>query len=471
MEGKRIKNGRAGRWSILFGTITFLCGCAHPLADNSHAVEQAGSEIAVPEGWDGSEGEQPIGLWVDSFDSEELESVVREALTANLTLQAARARLEEAEAVARIEGAQRLPNLSANLTGRRQMTSSGTEPVTRERFNTFGANLAVSWELDLWGRLQANVNAADADFAAEEADFAAARLLIASRVIEAWFSAVESQLQLALAGEALRSFESNLSIVEERFRSGLNPALDLRLARANVASARSTFHQNERLADVASRQLEVLLGRYPSGRITVGENLPVLLEPVPAGLPSDLLNRRPDIVASRSRLLASSARLQASKLALLPSFSLTGSLGRSSNELEDLLEDSFDVWSLLGGLSAPLFQGGRLRANISRADARLMESVANYEQTLLTAFREVESALAAEGFLREQKRSLDAAAEESSRALELAEERYGRGLVDIITVLEAQRRAFSSRSAALFAQKALLSNRLSLHLALGGPLF
>jgi outer membrane protein TolC len=191
---------------------------------------------------------------------------------------------------------------------------------------------------------------------------------------------------------------------------------------------------------------------------------------VPAGLPSELLSRRPDIRAAAGRVMAADARLMESRRSLLPAINLTGNYGRASSELDDLLDNSFDVWSLVGGLTAPLFQGGRLRANVDRTRAALEERLAVYRETVLTAFREVESALAGEGYLRDQLAALRTSAEESNGARQLAEERYERGLVDIITVLESQRRAFTSNSAVITAENLLLQNRLSLYLSLGGGL-
>jgi multidrug efflux system outer membrane protein len=471
MQSEQKKRKRRGaEWGTIVAVgMVFVSGCAHFAGEEDGAVKEVEGQVGMPADWEGAVGSGEVEGWLNSFEGQQLEALVEEALGGNYSLQAARARLDQAEALARIEGAERLPGVSLSGSARRQETNSGGEPVVRQRSDSFAASLSVSWEVDLWGRVRSTALAAGADLAAAESDYAAVRLLLVSRVLEAWFVAVERRLQFNLAEEALRSFESNLTIVEERFRRGLNPALDLRLARANVASARSTYFQNQRLADAALRQLEVLLGRYPAGKLELEARLPTLRGPVQAGLPSTVLSRRPDLVAARARVMASDARLRASRLSLLPSLSLTGNVGRSSAELDDLLRDSFDVWSLVGGMSAPLFQGGRLRANVSRAEARFAETLAGYGEVLLTAFREVESALASEIYLREQLSALETAAEESTRALELAEERYGRGLVDIITVLEAQRRAFSSRSAVLGAEAALLTNRLALHLALGGP--
>jgi outer membrane protein, multidrug efflux system len=456
---------RAGGALLLAGMLA-AGGCVRvaPPAAGTLALE-------VPRDW---AAEAEPGLlepgWLGAFGDERLAALVEEALGGNFQLQAALARLDQARALARIEGAGRWPDLSVAGSGRRAMANNLMDPPTRARSDRFGVDAVMNWELDLWGRVRAQALAADADARAAQADLRAFRLSLASRVAQAWFSAIEARKQEALALESLVSFEANLTTVEERFARGLSPALDLRLTRANVASARSTHAQQKRLADLAVRQLEVLLGRYPAGRAPVGAELPLLEDPVPAGLPAQLLERRPDILAASERLLAAQARSIEGRRALLPAIRLTGSYGRASGELEDILKDSFDVWSLAANLAAPVFQGGRLRANVERADARREEVLANYQETVLTALREVESALAGEGFLREQLESVSVAAAESIGAQQLAEERYERGLVDIITVLESQRRAFTSRSSLITIQNQLLQNRLALYLALGGDI-
>lgn len=441
-----------------------VSGCVQVPPPGEDAVS-----VAVPAEWTAgaASGEWPSG-WLADFPDPALEALIREGLNNNLSLQAAVARFDQARALARIEGADRWPDVSLAGSARRQMSNSLNEPVFRTRSDRFGVDAVVSWELDLWGRVRAQARSATAGALAAEADYAAFRLSLAGRVGQAWYTAIEARLQEALARETVTSFESNLTTVEERFRQGLSPALDVRLTRANVASAQAQYAQQKRQADLAARQLEVLLGRYPSGRLETGAYLVELPEGVPAGLPANLIDRRPDIRASAQRLVAADASLIESRRALLPAIRLTGSYGRASSELENLLEDPFDVWSLVGNLTAPLFQGGRLRANVDRSEAARAEALANYRDTVLTAFREVESALAGETFLRDQLEAVRTSAKESIGAQELAEERYERGLVDIITVLESQRRAFTSRSAVLSVQNQLLQNRIQLYLSLGG---
>lgn len=444
--------------------LALLGGCVQP----PQAAEDI-LDVDVPAAWGTGSGEglEPQG-WVRAFGDPALEALINEAVSANFQLQAGLARLEQAMTLARIEGADRLPSVSVTGGAQRAMSNNLSDPPVRFRSDRFDVGAVASWELDLWGRVRAQALAGNADAAAAESDYRALRLSLATRVAQAWFSAIEARQQEALAMETLTSFEANLTTVEERFKRGLSPALDLRLTRANVAAARSTYNLRKRLADTAVRQLEVLLGRYPANKLEVVDELPELQGEVPAGVPSDLLLRRPDMLSAEQRVAAADYRFSESKKALLPSISLTARYGRASADLENILEDSFDVWSLAGNLAAPLFQGGRLRANVDRSEARLAESLANYQETALTAFREVESALVGEELIREQLLAVQTSAEESVGAQELAEERYERGLVDIITVLESQRRAFTARSNMLSVKNDLLQNRLALYLALGG---
>ena len=444
-----------------------LAGCA-----GTPEEVEAPSPVEPPAVWQSGEEDRAgeVGSWLADFGDAHLENLVALALGNNFNLQAALGRLEQANALARIEGADRLPNLSLGGSAARRSTRLDGDPGPRVRTDRFEVNALASWELDLWGRLKAQALAGEADALAAAGDFFAVRQSIAAQVAGAYFDTVERQEQAALAEETLRTFEESLRTVEERFQRGISPALDVQLARANVANARASLLQQQQLREVAQRRLETLVGRYPAGVARTPEQLPELPSPIPAGLPSELLERRPDLLAAQSRLVAADARLKQSRRALLPSLTLTASYGQASDELENLLEKNFDVWSLVGNLTAPLFQGGRLRAAVDRSEAALRTAVAEYGNVLLTAFREVETALVSEEILRERLRAVREAAEESAAAQELAEERYDRGLVDIITVLESQRRAFNARISAISVQNQLLQNRLSLYLSLGGEI-
>lgn len=395
---------------------------------------------------------------------------MKEALTHNYDLAAAAARVEMAAAQWRQAGASRLPRGSLTAGGsRRSAVSEFGGTTRREETDQLNLGLNLAWEVDLWGKLAHRVRAARADYQAERNLWQAARLSLAARTLQAWFNAVELELQSQLARETLEVFENTRQVVESSYKRGLpNRALDVRLARANVESARATWETRRRQRDAAVRALEVLLGRYPAEILALETNLPPLRREVPPGLPSELLSRRPDLRAAERELAAALERAGAARKELLPTLSLSGSAGGASNRLRDLLDSDRLFWNLAANLVQPVFEGGRLRAGVDLAQAATRQALARYAQTVLTAFREVETALAAEAYLRREEAALSRAAEESIGAEQLAWQQYQRGLVDIITVLESQRRAFAARSNLLNVRNARLQNRLDLYLALGG---
>jgi NodT family efflux transporter outer membrane factor (OMF) lipoprotein len=244
--------------------------------------------------------------------------------------------------------------------------------------------------------------------------------------------------------------------------------LDVHLGRSSQATAEAVLYQRQRQLDGVLRQLEILLGRYPAGATELATELPAVPPPVPAGLPANLVARRPDLVAAERRLAAADARLVVARKALYPRISLTASGGQSSSALGDLLDGDFSVWNLVGNISQPLFQGGRLRGGVDLAQAGTEQALAQYADSVLRAYAEVESALAAAQLLAQQEAAVATAARAAGAARRLAAERYSKGLADLITVLEAQRRAFEAESQLLAVRRQRLQARLDLHLALGG---
>jgi len=405
--------------------------------------------------------------WLEDFDAPRLQELVDTALTHNHDLRAAAARVAAARAQARIAGAPLLPEAELGLDAARskQRISGGT---SSRASNSFNLEAAVSWDPDVWGRLGNTARAAAVDADAARADYRGARLLLAADVARGWFAAIEAELQLQLAARTVESFRDSLAVIEERYRAGLNTALDVRLARENAASGENVLATRRRERDAVLRTLEVLLGRYPRAELTLAEALPGVRDAVPAGLPAELLGRRPDLVAAERRLQAAGERLEEAGKNRLPSVRLTASGGTASSQLHELLDWDNLVWSLLAGITQPLFQGGRLSAEQALARADRREAWAAYAQAVLTAFREVETALAAEVRYVEQEAALRRASEEAGAAADLALARYRQGLTDIVTLLEAQRRAFNAESTRLRTARERLANRVALHLALGG---
>ena len=236
------------------------------------------------------------------------------------------------------------------------------------------------------------------------ADLSAARLSLTGQVARAWFAAVESQRQLDLAQISLDSFGlSSGPGPASVFKAGLRPALDLRLALAEVARAEANVERWAEIRDRTTRQLETLMGRYPSADYLLAARLPDVPSTIPGHLPSALIHRRPDLVSAEMNLLAVDARLAQAKADLRPRFSLTGSAGTASDTLLDVVDNDLFIWSFVGSLVQPLFRGGRLRATVDRNQSAAEEALATYESRVLQGYREVESALSAEEALRRRE--------------------------------------------------------------------
>jgi len=427
------------------------------------------SEEAAPPG-------KPVGEWWTRFGDPQLDALIAESLEHNRDLQAAAARLEQAEAQARIAGAELKPSIGVGLRAGRSRQNFVGLPipggnVLTSTSSSFGVSVETSWEVDLWGRIRAGARAAVADWQAADADLSGARQSVAAQTAKAWFAVVEAQQQVELAKKGVASLAQVARQVRSRFEEGLRPALDLRLALSNLAAAESLLPLRRIQRDRAVRQLEVLVGRYPSAQLLdeVRERtLPNRPPPVPTGLPAELIARRPDLIAAERRLTSVDQRLLQARRSLYPRFTLTAAGGTASDALSDLLDGDFRVWSLLGNLLQPIFQGGKLRAGVDSAAAAKDEALARYAGQALRAFAEVQSALAAEGQLLEREQASLRAAEQLEAARTLAEQRYRSGLGNYLIVLESQSRALTARSNWLTVRRSLLDNRIDLHLALGG---
>jgi NodT family efflux transporter outer membrane factor (OMF) lipoprotein len=432
--------------------------------------------VTVPDDWSAPAPEETLDeTWWAEFDDPGLKALIEEALENNRDLRGAAARVEAARAQARIAGADQYPDVIAGLDSAKRKQNfiglpiPGAEGgVLSTTTTTWGLSLDVSWEVDLWGRLRAGAAAALADAQAARADYEAARLSLSGQTAKLWFALVEARQQLDLARQTLTSFQDAADWIRGRYEAGLRPSVDLRLALANVHGAEAAVQARLGEIELLERQVEVLLGRYPVGGLPEVDALPSLPGPVPAGLPAEMLSRRPDLAAAERRVAAADRRLAQARRSLYPRLSLTGSVGSSSEELGDLLDGDFGVWSIAGGLLQPIFQGGRLRANVELSEAQTREAVSSFAGTALQAFSEVESTLAVESLLEERERALADATEQSVAARALTERRYAAGIDNVFGVLDAQRRAFDAESALLTVRRLRLDNRVDLYLALGG---
>ncbi len=461
---------------IAAGALLIASGCASP-----PKRAEVGVPLDVPASWSAEVTESQDWpsepRWWETLGDTTLNRLVDEALGGNFSLKAAVARVDAAEAAARLAGAEGLPNASLGLNASRRKQIIIGIPIQRPgeedgvistRSTSYGVSLDTSWELDLWGRVRSAKSAALADLEASWADLSALRLSIAGQTAKAWFATIESMYQVRLAERTVRSYRLSADQVRDRYEQGVRSSLDLRLAMSNLYAAEALLEARREQHDMTKRQLEVLLGRYPSASLPDAESLPVVTGEVPAGLPSELLIRRPDLLAAERRFAAAEKRVSEARRAFFPRLTLTGSLGTLTEELKYLVNGDFAVWSIAAGLTQPIFQGGRLRANLALSHALSDQALAAYAQALLSAFAEVESALRSEISLSERRRSIAAAAEQSEAARKLAERQYNAGIVDYITVLETQRRALASQSELISVERQRLDARVNLHLALGG---
>lgn len=459
---------------VLGGAVAFgFASCKNFRADKT-SLFTSGVRSQIPDGWAASSVKVPAEAatgWIDEFGSSRLTGLVREAAGKNYDLAASAARIRAAEQRARIAGADRRPKIAFDTNASHSQNLRGAQ-FQSVRSDNYRLGLDVNWEIDLWGRIANLKAAAIAELDATSVDYQAARLSLAANVVKTTLDLWEAQQQVSLSKSNLASLRINLDILDNKLEAGDaddRTALEISLSRADVARSQASIAQQGRQADAARRQLETLLGRYPSGTVSGIENFPELGRAVPAGLPSELLLRRPDIIAAEFRIDAELNEIAASRKALLPSVRLTGGAGTSTTQ--DFV-NLFDVNNLVYNIGATLAQqiteGGRLRANTRLNEAERDQLIADYAETVLQAFREIETALAAEKYFVDQQRHLSTATTEAERAQELSLSQYQRGLVDIITVLESQRRAFDARSNLLSVLNQRAQNRVDLHLALGG---
>jgi len=425
---------------------------------------------STPSQWTEGSGVSITENWIASLGSLQLEALVEEAMENNFGLESAYQRARAAEAAARIAGASRLPSLGAGLRSAKSETMVSFQPPASLESESNSLNLSARWEIDIWNRLSQEHLSSQAQYQASEYDYQFFRLSLASQIARAWFNVIESKTQYELADASAKAFDSKLDTLESRYSRGLVDAFDLRLTRAQASSTRANALLRRNQMDGSIRLLETLLGRYPSAQLKVANDLPEISASPAAGLPSEMLERRPDVLAQQSRLLSAIALEKSALRNWLPSLTLTASDGSLTDDFSDLLDSNFNVWSITGDISLALFQGGRLKGQRDQLKANQLSQLAQYKDVVLTAFREVETALRAETDLHELEQQTQIAASENQLAEDQAWSLYQRGLVDITAVLDSERRSFETQSQLLSIRNQRLQNRISLYVALGGNL-
>lgn len=438
-----------------------LTGCSH----SAIAPETENPEIPAAWARGGDQGSIDLN-WLEGFEHPQLAGLVEEAIANNYSLAQEQARLHQAEQTVVITRANRFPTLDVSIDGSRRGSddASGISTTTQ----SFSAAVDGRWEADLWGRLNKEQQAAQLALEAQRARLQSSERNLAATTAGAFFGVMQANQLLEVAERRLDIAAESHDIVASGYRQGLNSALDLYLARNQVEREEAGYAQQEQTYSESVADLQLSLARYPDGRMVIEGELPVITDPLPTGLPSELLTRRPDVQEAWLNLLAADADLAAAHKARFPSLSLVGSTGITSLEFSDLLDSDNGFWSLAGGVTQPLFNAGRLRAFENQAAARVQLVEQQYLQLVYRAFADVENAISRASSLQQRYESFLDAETNSRAALELALEQYQRGLVSYTTVLESQRQAFDAEATVVQLRNQLLQNRISLFLSLGG---
>jgi len=439
-----------------------LAGCAlQPPPTRAELQRDTLAHTALPAAWKagGDAAAARPDAWLASFNDPMLSALVAEALAYNADLQVAAARVEQAAGALQVAGAPLLPSLV--VPGTYSGKSGGGGGLNALFLN-------ASLELDVWGRLRYGEAAARAQSEAAQADFAYARQSLAAMVARSWFLAIEAGLQRALVEDALRAALELQRVAQERLRVGVGNEQAVAEAAANVGSVRDTLRQTVQARDEALRALELLLGRYPAAEIAVAQRLTPMPAPVPIGLPSDLLERRPDVIGAERRVAAAFNRVGEAKAAQLPRISLTAGVSWISSDVLVLQDRNNPGYGFGANLFAPLYQGGALQAQVEIRDAEQKQAMAEYARIAQRSFGEVENALGAEFALRDREALLAGNIADNQRALELAQIQYRVGSVDLRAVEQRQLALLQVRTALLRVQTERLAQRVNLHLALGG---
>lgn len=440
------------------------CSLATP-PSHTEVVEQALPKgTRIPAQWVSDAAMNAVANdWLKSFNDPALDAIVAEAITNNLDLRQAAARVEAAREIVVVVGSKLWPQIGAQFSAATLRDAS--ESANSDSYMQYGG---ISWEIDLWGRIRAQKAAAMAGYEAAALDYAFARQSLAATTAKSWYLTIETDQLLALAEDTVKIYSQILELVKLRRAAGKVADFDVAQSSAALASAQSQLRAAQGEYTEARRALELLLGRYPAAEIDVSATFAPLPPPVGAGLPSSLLERRPDIMAAERQVLAAFRSEEAAKLALLPAISFNFEGGRLSDRILDLLHLNPWLYRATAGMSVPIFTGGALTAQIKIATADQAQAVARYGSVALRAFGEVEVALTNEELLAERLEYDRQSLNDRIESVRLAKERYVAGSSDLLTLLIIQSEQLTSQADLIRLQNAQLANHINLHLAVGG---
>jgi multidrug efflux system outer membrane protein len=451
-----------------------LAGCSvgpdyeRPTVDAPPAWKEAGP-------WKAAAPRDAIakGAWWELFGDALLNDLEARADAANPDLRAAVARVAQARAIARISEADFYPTISLDPSVSRERFSPNRavqpgSPVKGYTFNNFSVPLDLSYEVDVWGRVRRSVEASAAAAEATVANYETVRLTLHADVASAYFALRAIDADRAVLLRTLDLRRESLRLAQARLRLGVGNDLDVSRAETELTTTEAESIGLEKRRAEVEHALATLTGRAPSELSIPNKPLDVQPPAIPAGLPSELLERRPDVAEAERRMAASNAEIGIATAAYYPALTLTATAGFESGELKNLFDWESRVWSLAAGLAAPLYQGGRVDADVARARARHEESVAQYRSRLLIAFREVEDGLSSLRILSDQAQAQARAVSSSRKTADLTTARYNAGLVSYFEVVDAERTVLQNEREATLIQGQRLVASVFLIKALGG---
>jgi multidrug efflux system outer membrane protein len=432
--------------------------------------------VEVPAAWriETSEARDLLGAaWWEQFDDPVLVDLIGTALVHNKDVRVAAARVEEFRGKLAVAQAQLFPQVGANVDAARQRASHQAGIIsypntTDTRFNSYQAVLSASWAIDLWGQLQRSTEAARADLLATTEARRAVVLSLVASVANGYILLRNLDRQLEISRQTTQSRGESLHVFELRYRGGVVSELELAQNQSQYEDALASIPQLEDQIAQAENALSVLIG-YNPGPVPRGKDIDALQAPqVPAGLPSELLDRRPDIRQSEEQLAAANARIGVARAAYFPSISLTGALGSASTQLSSLFSGPATLWSLGAGIVAPIFTAGAIAGQVQQAEAQQQQALFNYQKTIQSAFADVDNALVDRSKSLERLSALRAEVAALTTYARLARLRYENGYTSYIEVLDADRTLFSAQLQVTAQQAQVLSASVNLYQAMGG---
>ena len=485
---------------FMLGIILTSCSTYTSSINLNQEIENPNQDKWLAENIEFSDNSKIPQDWWNIFQDENLNIVMNDFLKNNYDLKIAFLSLQSSQSLSIVNKSSILPDLSFNLGDRiGQSNNKGTqfESIGMPTIDTIPhpsipdstiyaisgfdklkvtsisekheLSLSSQWEIDLWGKISSNNLSIDKNLEMQQNEFDFFKFSIISQAVKIYFNVVELNEQVNLANSSVIANQDVFNIVKVRYNKGIGASLlDYRLAKSNLLISQASLEQRKMILDSYKRQLETLIGRYPTGNILISTSLSKHLPTIPANMPSDIIKNRPDILSSYNKIESAEIDLYHANKLKYPSFNLTSSIGTSSGELSDILNGDALVWGLGSNILLPIFQNGKLKENEKLAASMYEKSKIEYYDKLLKAFSEIENKLALNQMLDKQVLLLTQALDEAEKTYELAKERYNKGLIDLITVIDSQKRMLDIKSQMILARKALIENRVDLLICLGG---